>query len=144
MPFDSSEFEFIAPSKTNPQETGLNLARLGKLRDFLNRLPPERFAMGTEGSFFRGDGPLFPTAGEVLHNCNTAACIAGWTCALFGEPDDDPNRLSAEEHLGLTSSAGSALFLPTGWSSRQYTPGQAVAVLDHLIATGEVDWSVAK
>lgn len=50
--------------------------------------------------------------------------------------------------LGLSYGQVDALFFPDGdmgdgGNAYSATPAQAVKVLDHLIATGEVDWGVA-
>ena len=70
------------------------------------------------------------------HNCRTVACIAGWTVALF--PDDD-----AADALGMDDDRADLLFYPRGWINGSAFPSsRAVAVLRHLAATGEVDWSI--
>ena len=71
------------------------------------------------------------------HHCKTCACIGGWTEALFP-------GVAAHKSLGLLSLKVHALFYPDA-APRAYdaTPSQAAAVLRHLAATGEVDWSIA-
>ena len=47
--------------------------------------------------------------------------------------------------MGLDERQSHALFLPpVGMGAYEAEAPQAAAVIDHLIATGEVDWSVAK
>jgi hypothetical protein len=137
MPFDASE-------ENNAR------ARLIRLRDFLAGLPAERFSMNTLGDV---DGAWNPDLqAQALHGCGTAACIAGWACALYApavtlfEADDVAGFV-----LGLEHSLARELFYP--WDSQSIeidwaeasliTPDQAVRVLDWLIATGQVDWAKA-
>lgn len=52
----------------------------------------------------------------LLHNCNTAACIAGWAIALSGETEliEDPHE-DAKRILGITESQANSLFYITSW-----------------------------
>jgi hypothetical protein len=88
------------------------------------------------------------------HNCGTVACIAGWTAYLAkgSEPThaywtykDGHTSKIAREFLGLSRWEAGDLFEPgavaaADWGSIK--PSQAVAVIRHLAATGEVDWSI--
>lgn len=142
MPFDAEHF--TAPvrmldrdpkSLTEPRE------RLEYLRDFLReRAPVELFDMGT-----CGDVEDVPKAW-----CQTPACIGGWGRVLF-------NSRTSIEHvgrtlLGLSEEDVTVLFFPSGAgralvgrgdAPNRATPTQAANVLDHLLRTGDVDWSVA-
>lgn len=108
------------------------------VRDRIAALPSYLFDMAT----------TFP-------DCGTAGCIMGWTAEVFnleartaiGEFRGDV----AACLWGFTDSTN-PLFFPTladkgvmsdGRSGFKATPAQAVRVLDHYLATGEVDWSVA-
>lgn len=132
MPFDA---EIKLPVQ-DPRTITTPRERLVYLRDFLLGLDPELFDMGD-----------WPSSDEI-HSCKTPACIGGWTDALFS-----PNAfmLSSESGalIGLTAEQSTQLFFPGGNMGNgeraidSKTPTQAAAVLTHLIATGEVDWSVA-
>ena len=90
------------------------------------------------------------------HPCGTAACIAGWTVARFGENDDtkeiDHRRPvlnfdvfdDALSVLGLSFPEARQLFAPNeerdGVSMTEVTASHAVRTLRHLAETGEVDW----
>jgi len=91
------------------------------------------------------------------HNCETVACLAGWTCHLFGyagRPIPVPEGLSlndaihdlAAQLLELTSEEAVALFVPTpsnGWLSG-IPLEKAVRAVRETAATGKVPlwWSV--
>jgi hypothetical protein len=100
----------------------VNRENIQKVRDHIAGLNPEQF--------------------DMTHWCGTACCIAGWTAKLF---DVDPGMNQAGAVLGLGGVPASDLFLgfgsPTPLTSLQQS--DAVAVLDHLLQTGEVDWAAA-
>lgn len=136
MPFDATEYTVDPLLITEPR------ARLMYLRDFLRALPPERFDIA---DWFSRDGkgslPSDRAAQELTEPCGTAACIAGWTVAIFaprhrGSPGGEAARL-----LGLEDDC---LFFPPSHKLLAYQPAQAADVIDHLLATGEVDWSAAQ
>jgi len=99
------------------------------VRDHIAGLPPEQFDMDDWG--------------EAHTKCGTAACIGGWAAVLLLNADGyrvPDSEVAAA--LGLDIIEGRALFYPRG-PMMQATIPQGLAVLDHLLATGEVDWSVA-
>lgn len=134
MAYDATDF--TAPvrlldrdpkSLTEPRE------RLEYLRDFLReRVKPKEFDMwGIPDPHDTGTG-----------KCGSPACIAGWALAIMGS-----------DHLCITH-IGPAMFgLTVGVSMELFggitplkaaaTPTQAANVLDHLLRTGEVDWTAA-
>lgn len=123
MPFDAQ-----APAEVTARD------RLVQLRDFLETLPPERFDMHISG--FVSDA--------VAGDCGTPACIGGWARALFKVRDD---LRVVGFHLGLSEEDSGELFY---WLNTapdltydDVTLPMAVAVLDHYLATGKIDWSVA-
>lgn len=129
-------------SLTEPRE------RLEYLRDFLReKVDPAKFDM-QNFSADPSDGD-FCSASQVRTGCGTTACIAGWCQALFTD-DSIVDGSEAERLLGLGYMPAQVLFYanaypmvgcaPTYWDA---TPNQAANVLDHLLRTGEVDWSVA-
>lgn len=75
------------------------------------------------------------------HECNTVACIAGWTCAAFASrgpsftADDRATPI-----LALSAEEASRLFYP--WGHFDASPIQAARVLRHAAKTGVIDWSV--
>ena len=75
--------------------------------------------------------------------CGTAMCIGGWAFTLAtgrrGTEGDDFEP--AVEWLGLDDYRAETLFYPNGMEGWNATADHAIAVLEHLIATGEVDWS---
>lgn len=73
-------------------------------------------------------------------DCGTPMCILGWARAMLGTIDTH----AVSEALGLSDFQAKILFLNGFVIRPQPTAPQALAVLDHLIATGEVDWSVVK
>ena len=109
---------------------------------------------------------------SVLHDCGTPACIAGWALALRLQSEGpelesmiDEYRVAhpevrerasimlgtemsiARDFLGLDNGRAKDLFHADGVSSffwEKIEPEAAVKVLQHLINTGKVDWSVAE
>jgi hypothetical protein len=129
--------------------TEINRENVQKVRDHIANLPPEHFRMDWWVATLseRGYNHKPPSREQLInHTCGTCACIGGWTMALLGKtedllgPEDDAGKL-----LGLSASQADKLFYPhgTGKSYSEYTIPDAVAVLDHLLATGEVNWSAA-
>ena len=144
MPFDSTDY--IAPVRLldrDPKTITEPRERLMYLRDFLRELPAERFRIS---SFFSSPSK---TAEESVRECGTTACLAGWCLVVFspngsafigaGVPEQ------ASDILGLDVDQKASLFWPPGYIGNRIprTPTQAANVLDHLIQTGEVDWSKA-
>lgn len=115
MPFDA------APS---PETTTRD--RLIRLRDIFTTLDPTQFAMHE-------------------WECGTTACIGGWIDRVWPSPPGDARSLEAAgELLGLDGSASWSLFIGAGGLDYDdITPTTIVAVLDHLLLTGKVDWAVA-
>ena len=112
----------------------MNRENITKVRDVIAGLPSAEFDMRDWGN----------------HECDTAACIGGWTARVVLNDRSLTERVCGDA-LGLTVGQRSTLFYPRGielpdggyWSPYDATPTQAVRVLDHLLATGEVDWNVA-
>lgn len=139
MAYDATDFTATVrmldrdpKSLTEPRE------RLEYLRDFLRELPSHKFTMQSWGHNL------------TKEHCGSPGCICGWTNSLFPESplfigDTDAAGLA----LGISWRAAKELFEPVVEQREDYTvyrsatPTQAANVLDHLIRTGEVDWSVA-
>lgn len=132
MAYDSTDFVVTAPVEV-PTER----ANMIRLRDFLKTLPPNKFNMddpGVSTDAYRGE-------------CGSAACIGGWARALFAVHTLSLHRVG--DVLGLRDDQSSDLFYPygremsDGRSPFRAAPRHAVRVLDHYLATGKIDWSVA-
>ena len=76
-------------------------------------------------------------------DCGTSACIGGWTDRLCGPPGNRDSTVTART-LGLDEEVANELFFMTETPVRMMdvTREHAVRVLDHLLETGEVDWSI--
>lgn len=83
-----------------------------------------------------------------VSNCQTTACIAGWTCALRPELVQGPDAASAAQRLlGLDMSQSQRLFYKGSWPNRfvvnyDTSPSPAARArvtaerIEHFIATG--------
>jgi hypothetical protein len=124
----------------------LNIPNLDKLIAHLEAQPPEKFNMR---NFYTRNGETIAATESVgtLHECGTAACIAGHIYEL--------NHLAmgmwtAGEWLGLSLKKLEQLFCPDGYRKldvrTRYPLWRAIATLkrlrDRFLATGEivVDW----
>jgi hypothetical protein len=93
--------------------------------------------------------PVDDVPDQSGRGCGTAMCIGGWAYTLStGEPANTDRRYGirdiAADYLGLTIPDAGTLFYAegAGQSTDDITADRAIAVLEHLIETGEVDWSV--
>ncbi len=119
---------------------------------------PTQFDMGTlVGGDPNDDAEA--TLGGLAHPCGTVACIAGWAAYAAGYHGREGGRIehTAAEFLGVQFDIGDLII--GGVAGRLFYPDmpedpeapgpyvataeQAARVLDHLIETGEVDWSKA-
>ena len=137
----------------------MNTERILRLANFIESLPDERLDMCFWAKDEDGDENLEQSPATVLHNCGTAACIGGWTEALFnpgrstflgtqGLWDESPAAVvptdSAGDLLGLTVAQAHDLFMPPmteprlSWSD--ITPTIAADTLRRLAETGRVEW----
>lgn len=123
--------------------TQLNIENINKLADYMDGLAPEKF--------------------DMANWCGSACCISGWAAVLNGaelRPDDVLDGLhffidgefwlqsDACRWIGIDEKQGDLLFTFISNTSSKLNmgtakPWHAAAVLRHLAATGEVDWSVA-
>lgn len=106
----------------------MNVENIKKVRDHIAGLPPERFSMRE-------------------WDCGTAACLGGWTERFFVGDEEYLTVASIMDCLGISPSEAEDLFHPGRFMTETFnpydaTPAQAVRVLDHLLETGEVDWSI--
>lgn len=141
MPYDSTDFhiEALPAPVVDPKSLTTPRERLIYLRDFLRNLPREKFNM--IGWIVGGRR----RAQAMSHKCGTTCCIGGWAAVLFGTKNID--GVAAQNLLGLNDTQATQLFY--GMGMRNYklyydlTNSQAANIIDHLINTGEVDWSKA-
>lgn len=123
----------------------MNRENIQKVRDAIAVLPPERFSMEKWACRPAETGLRWyvQNATDLLHDCGTCGCIGGWTNAILSGPEgvrgDSNDAATAGGLLGLSPSVARSLFYPyQEWSD--ISRDDAVRVLDHLLATGEVDW----
>jgi hypothetical protein len=119
-------------------------ANIKLVRDTIEALDPSRFNMALwNTSDFYNKG-----FGDLVHQCGTCGCIGGWTEAVLVPDKTFQNDAVTATMLGLSSYEAWKLFYPRGlpdWSGGHWSnilPKHAVQVLDHLLETGEVDWSI--
>lgn len=125
----------------------MNRENIQKVRDVIAAADAASFSMAYiyDGEP-EGFDPSRDPFGELLNVCGTTACIAGWTLAVC-TPTEPPWRdempvTRAASLLGLRPEfEGRWLFAPDGYEDpRRYSRAHAIRVLDHLLATGVVDW----
>jgi hypothetical protein len=140
----------------------MNVERLRQVRDHLETLPPQQFNMSDW--IFHSNLVGYDKDGRPLKeaSCGTSACIAGWACILNpieAEREHGGQKVQvaivggvweceerARELLGLDEHTAKALFTPhnvfgQGVSDlHEIDLPWAIRCLDHLIATGRVDW----
>lgn len=108
----------------------MNRENIQKVRDVIAALPPELFNMKYFGK---------------QSECGTVACIAGWTVDVLGRGIGWMPTI-AQRHFGISNDQATELFWvghrDAGHPYWKATNAQAVRVLDHLLETGEVDWSI--
>jgi hypothetical protein len=149
----------------------VNVENVQKLIDLLKALPEEKFSMpdwlerkglGTPSfaatqveeykKFFE---PVYKTPEEVIHNCGTAGCIGGWAGVIMKKERNEKltfkgawstahyGQEDVADWLGIGYSAGYTLFHADGGPRvmPEVRRVHAIRVLEHLLATGQVDWS---
>lgn len=121
----------------------MNRENIQKVRDVIAALPRKRFNMtGWAHGGNRYYSEISPS--EITHDCDTAACIGGWAVALSAPDETTPFSTDVRERasafLGIDGSMSMDLFMPNIENWSRITNAHAVRVLDHLLATGEVDW----
>lgn len=66
----------------------MNFTRMKEMADFFENLPPERFYIGAWTSYFDPDSSEFFYDDHItldINDCDTAGCVAGWTCAIYND-----------------------------------------------------------
>jgi hypothetical protein len=148
----------------------MNIENVTKVRDHIKALDATRFAMenyfgirtspkvrSPASQLNLGDLANNTNASIIEGSCNTCACIAGHTLVVL-----EPNARTPRDETGITARAAKLLGLSKTKAGRLFIPDfcdnwfientvmenvtrkQAVRVLNHLIETGEVDWSYAR
>ena len=87
--------------------------------------------------------PDYPAYDWSNTPCGTIACIGGMADHLFSAKG--PNETTTEEtakNLGLTDRQANMLFFGYSDAFLPVSPAGAAKVIRHLIATGEVDWTI--
>lgn len=86
-------------------------------------------------------------AARFAQDCQTIACIAGWTVIAFGDPGDldDPARIRAiaQRLLNLDDDQAEELFRPQNAAMELAAPQDCAAVLRELARTSQVCWPFA-
>lgn len=149
-----------------PLNERLNRPLLQELRDFITK-HPSQFNMSI---WFESYSTLAQTTpDQAIHNCGTIGCIGGWTGVLVmnkipgavlslgynGEPEYTVKKAGYSVHpdadsedlaglaLGMTEEESTALFCPEDYQNpNSYPFEQALRTINHLLATGEIDWSI--
>jgi hypothetical protein len=81
---------------------------------------------------------------DDIHNCNTAACVAGFTCLLFDYAKATDKSLEydvkgeAMKLLDLTEQEAIGLFQAK--TGANITGPEAAKVIRHLAETGFINW----
>lgn len=122
----------------------MNKERLLELADVIEHTPHKQIKL--VDNFDREITPTFFNMG-VWH-CGSAACIGGWTNALYNTSQWDCSEQAAQA-LDLDELTSDLLFFPNGYAGWQHgweyeyvTPAMAATVLRHFADTGIVDWSI--
>ena len=143
----------------------MNVERINQLADDLDKVQAvnaSQFNMSNWGyAMFEGisafDSMESPTIStdDLIRQCGSAGCLAGWTALLYGQPLNANNpQVFASQYLELNEVVTDELFTPkehnededddANFGSLIYgdiTAGRAAKVLRHLAATGDVDWN---
>ena len=140
----------------------MNVENIKKVRDMIAACDPANFNM----SDFIRSYELWGKTAEKLkqaqpeENCGTACCLAGWAVTAMLKEGANPLDFAAKgypealnyyniekkaaDYFGLSFIEARELFMADASRSNireaQIQPSEAVAVLDNLVETGEVDW----
>lgn len=138
MAYDATDFVVTEVPAPITQER----ANMLRVRDTIAGLSCKMFDMSESGEVEDAE----------RGSCDTAACIGGWARAVLRRRVNSIYELGP--YLGLTEPQARTLFYPgvtgteatlmsDGESPYDASPHQAVRVLDHYLATGEINWAVA-
>lgn len=120
----------------------MNRERLAILRDLLASLPDERFDIAHVFTAPSGENmdTYDKAPAEIVKDCGTAACIAGWTGVLFDPEQTNWDSDVAGIALGLTNLQERELFTPHGWSRGVVrSRAEAVSAIQSMLDAPEDD-----
>lgn len=108
--------------------------------------PEAKPEIGFNMSLFCGPAETAGREDRTGHHCGTVGCIVGWANFVAHRPRA---TWKSEDHaaafLGLEFAEADDLFFPSGFAIETWgeiSAEHTVAVLRHLAATGEVNWTV--
>jgi hypothetical protein len=114
----------------------MNVENIQKVRDVIASAPATKLDMSRHGS------------PSTKRGCGTAGCIIGWANTIWppaSGADKGKRFTHAYEQLGLDFATGQRLALGDWCAWEIQTAGikkdEVLSVLDHLIETGEVNWT---
>lgn len=116
----------------------MNKENINKLIEYLKEIEPQSFNM-----------EVF--AEKTSGACGFKACVAGYAVMLkspdlfhkcYYEREEYSFRTEALLFLGLTDNQAQQLFIPSNYVIATSTVQDAIAVLENLLETGEVDWNI--
>lgn len=78
---------------------------------------------------------------EIIHNCNTTGCVAGWINAITRNPDAE-DVIHAGDWLGITEDESEQLFYGYGdlWDGYDQTDANDAGRLLRALAAGTVQF----
>lgn len=119
----------------------MNRPRLQILADHLRSLPDERFDMA---NWFSKEGEndtlrALASPGAFVHECGTAACVAGWAVALFSPRGANWCDDTARDELDLSARQAAALFEPHNFEDGRYTRTDAIAAIQSMLDSPDDD-----
>ena len=91
----------------------MNVERIREIADNIEKFPKNY----NQGSWGFELSEMLPSI-KMHKDCGTAACVAGWACALHVDNDYDDPHAEAERILSLTEEESAILFnanWPIGW-----------------------------
>lgn len=105
--------------------------RFARVRNLIADLPPERFDYDNAWPHGLWSNAVAPIP---IHECGTNHCILGWARALYGYMDFG----EMGDHLGVERDQ----MIILSYQGHKPTHAQAIRTMDHLAATGLVDWTI--
>lgn len=116
----------------------MNKENIQKVIDLL-KSPPEDFGFQM-ATFYN-----FNTYDYAGHRCSTVGCIAGFNEIAQGRRGVEACSTAVGLDFDMEANAARRLCMPSVEIIEDYnkvTSSQAIQVLEHLLTTGKVDWSI--